>query len=97
MSYPVLPPVTPQKPLPGAFFQTPAPGNALNQPQPTPPQPTAQPANAAAQPVLPRFPPALKPAPAQNLNTEERAARTVNDTLTQEARYPDLDSYLSRK
>ncbi|KAL4927321.1 putative non-repetitive nucleoporin [Aspergillus undulatus] len=97
MSYPSLPPVTPQKPLPGAFFQTPAPGNALNPPQPTAPQPTAQPSNnQASQPALPRLPPSLKPAPAQVLNTEERAARTVNDTLTQEARYPDLDSYLSQ-
>ncbi|KAL5001002.1 Non-repetitive/WGA-negative nucleoporin C-terminal-domain-containing protein [Aspergillus recurvatus] len=95
MSYPSLPPVTPQKPLPGAFFQTPAPGNALNPPQPTSAQQTAQPSSPAGQPVLPRFPPSIKPAP-QNLNTEERAARTINDTLTQEARYPDLDSYLSQ-
>lgn len=27
----------------------------------------------------------------------ERAARTINDTLTQEARYPDLDSYITRE
>ncbi|KAL4803154.1 Non-repetitive/WGA-negative nucleoporin C-terminal-domain-containing protein [Aspergillus unguis] len=94
MSYPTLPPVTPQKPLPGAFYQTPAPSNALNPPQPISPQPTAQP-NQTPQ-ALPRYPPALKPAPAQNTNTEDRAARTVNDTLTQEARYPDLDSYLSQ-
>ncbi|KAL4914088.1 Non-repetitive/WGA-negative nucleoporin C-terminal-domain-containing protein [Aspergillus aurantiobrunneus] len=96
MSYPTLPPATPQKPLPGAFFQTPAPSNALNPPQPTSPQPTTQPINPASQAALPRFPLSLKPAPAQNLNTEERAAQTVNDTLTQEARYPDLDSYLSQ-
>lgn len=95
MSYPTLPPVTPQKPLPGAFFQTPVPSNAFDPPQRSIPRPTAQP-NPTPQ-ALPRFPPSLKPAPAQNVKTEERAARTVNDTLTQETRYPDLDSYLSRK
>ncbi|KAL4790691.1 Non-repetitive/WGA-negative nucleoporin C-terminal-domain-containing protein [Aspergillus venezuelensis] len=98
MSYPSLPPATPQKPLPGAFFQTPAPGHALNPVQPTSPQSAVQPAanqNQVSQP-LSRLAPALKPATAPVLNTEERAARTVNDTLTQEARYPDLDSYLSQ-
>ncbi|KAI9368699.1 Non-repetitive/WGA-negative nucleoporin C-terminal-domain-containing protein [Aspergillus egyptiacus] len=96
MSYPNLPPVTPQKPLPGAFFQTPAPSNALNPPRPVTPQPTAQPSISASPGTLPRLPPSiLKPTP-QNLNTEERAARTVNDTLAQEARYPELDSYLSQ-
>ncbi|KAL4957209.1 Non-repetitive/WGA-negative nucleoporin C-terminal-domain-containing protein [Aspergillus filifer] len=98
MSYPSLPPVTPQKPLPGAFFQTPAPGHALNPVQPTSPQPAVQPAvnqNQVSQP-LSRLAPSLKPATVPVLNTEERAARTVNDTLTQEARYPDLDSYLSQ-
>ncbi|KAL4876668.1 Non-repetitive/WGA-negative nucleoporin C-terminal-domain-containing protein [Aspergillus karnatakaensis] len=99
MSYPTLPPVTPQKPLPGAFFQTPAPNNALNPPQPTSPQPfTQQRTSPTSQVSLPRFPPSsiLKPAAPAVVKTEERAARTVNDTLTQEARYPDLDSYLSQ-
>ncbi|KAL4865547.1 hypothetical protein BDV12DRAFT_148286 [Aspergillus spectabilis] len=97
MSYPTLPPVTPQKPLPGAFLQTPAPSNALNPPQPTSPQPTTQLTNPASQGTLPRYPPSsiLKPA-VPVLNIQERAARTVNDTLTQEARYPDLDSYLAQ-
>ena len=27
----------------------------------------------------------------------ERASRTINDTLAQESRYPDIDSYISRK
>lgn len=30
------------------------------------------------------------------MSTEQRAARTINDTLIQESRYPDLDSYLSQ-
>ncbi|KAL5340402.1 Non-repetitive/WGA-negative nucleoporin C-terminal-domain-containing protein [Aspergillus crustosus] len=98
MSYPTLPQVTPQKPLPGAFFQTPAPNNALNPAQPTSPLPTTTLTNQASAVTLPRFPPSsvLKPTASVVLNTEERAARTVNDTLTQEARYPDLDSYLSQ-
>ncbi|RDW83688.1 putative non-repetitive nucleoporin [Aspergillus mulundensis] len=95
MSYPQLPPLTPLKPLPGAF-ETPAPDNALYPPRTTSSaQQRAQRSSPGGPPVLPRFPPSIKPAP-QDLNTEERAARTVNDTLTQEARYPDLDSYLSQ-
>ncbi|KAL3471854.1 Non-repetitive/WGA-negative nucleoporin C-terminal-domain-containing protein [Aspergillus californicus] len=97
MSYPDLPPVTPQKPLPGAFFQTPAPAPATtNAPvSRAAPPPTAHPLHS---PVLQRFAPSsvLKPTYSQNLNTQERAARTVNDTLLQEARYPELDSYLSQ-
>ena len=31
------------------------------------------------------------------MSAEERAAQAINDTLIQESRYPDLDSYLSRK
>ncbi|KAL2847471.1 Non-repetitive/WGA-negative nucleoporin C-terminal-domain-containing protein [Aspergillus pseudoustus] len=98
MSYPTLPPVTPQKPLPGAFFQTPVPSNApISQPVVSS-QTATQPTNSTTQTVLPRFPPAsaLKPASAQSSIAEDRAARTVNDTLAQEARYPDLDSYLSQ-
>ncbi|KAF9895069.1 hypothetical protein FE257_004698 [Aspergillus nanangensis] len=98
MSYPNLPPtLTPQRPLPGAFFQTPGPNNAPNAPvfapKPAAPAPTAPAASSAS---LPKLPPAASKSQSQTLSTEERAARTVNDTLTQEARYPDLDSYLSQ-
>ncbi|KAF7588757.1 hypothetical protein BBP40_005253 [Aspergillus hancockii] len=96
MSYPNLPPaLTPQRPLPGAFFQTPGPNNVPNAPvfSPKPaPAPTEQPSPAS----LPKLPPAASKSKSQTLSTEERAARTVNDTLIQEARYPDLDSYLSQ-
>ncbi|KAA8646885.1 hypothetical protein EYZ11_005975 [Aspergillus tanneri] len=96
MSYPNLPPtLTPQRPLPGAYFQTPAPSNAPNAPtfssKPTPAA-AEQPSPAS----LPKLPPAASKSKSQTLSTEERAARTVNDTLAQEARYPDLDSYLSQ-
>lgn len=95
MSYPNLTPaLTPQRPLPGAFFQTPGPNNAPSAPvlSPKPAPPAEQPSPAS----LPKLPPAASKTKSQTLSTEERAARTVNDTLTQESRYPDLDSYLSQ-
>ena len=96
MSYPSLPTLTPQKPLPGAFFHTPAPNTVQNVPSPTPKQAPTAPAQAA--PVsLPKFPPAASKTKNLSLSTEERGARTINDTLVQESRYPDLDTYLSRK
>lgn len=103
MSYPNLPPtLTPQKPLPGAYFQTPAPSHAPNAPlfSPTPATPAQAAAPAVDQPssaALPKLPPAASKSKNQTLSTEERGAGTINDTLAQESRYPDLDSYLSRE
>jgi nuclear pore complex protein Nup155 len=97
MSYPNLhPALTPQRPLPGAFFQTPGPNNVANAPVFSP-KPAPAPAEQPSPASLPKLPPAASKSKSQTLSTEERAARTVNDTLIQEARYPDLDSYLSRK
>ncbi|EAU32876.1 conserved hypothetical protein [Aspergillus terreus NIH2624] len=96
MSYPNLPTLTPQRPLPGAFFQTPAPNNVPNQPVFAPKPTTSVAAQQASPASLPKLPPAASKSQSQTLSTEERAARTVNDTLTQEARYPDLDNYLSQ-
>ena len=98
MSYPdLLPALTPQKPLPGAYFQTPAPSSSVAVPSFSI-KATAAPAEQPASPdALPRLPPTTFKPKSQALSTEERAAGTVNDTLAQEARYPDLDSYLSRK
>ncbi|KAE8422029.1 Non-repetitive/WGA-negative nucleoporin C-terminal-domain-containing protein [Aspergillus pseudocaelatus] len=96
MSYPNLPPaLTPQRPLPGAFFQTPGPNNAQSAPAFSP-KPAPAPAEQPSPASLPKLPPAASKSKSQTLSTEERAARTVNDTLIQEARYPDLDSYLSQ-
>ncbi|GAB1194325.1 hypothetical protein APSETT444_003569 [Aspergillus pseudonomiae] len=96
MSYPNLPPaLTPQRPLPGAFFQTPGPNNVPSAPAFSP-KPAPGPAEQPSPASLPKLPPAASKSKSQTLSTEERAARTVNDTLTQEARYPDLDSYLSQ-
>lgn len=40
--------------------------------------------------------PAVAQTSNQALSVEERGAHTINNTLAQEARYPDLDSYLSQ-
>ncbi|PGG98028.1 hypothetical protein AJ80_09597 [Polytolypa hystricis UAMH7299] len=120
MSYPQF---TPQRPLPGTYFQTPAPSTTYNGPlfqsttaatgtaaasqqpaggqqqqhqqQPQQPQPSQS---------LPLNPPRL-PVPAtsaaaksraETLNPRQRAARTIDEALAQESRYPDLDSQLSQ-
>ncbi|GFG06808.1 probable nucleoporin C890.06 [Aspergillus udagawae] len=95
MSYPNLPTLTPQKHLPGAFFQTPAPKNVSNMSLISP-TPAPAPAERASPASLPKLPPAASKSQSQTLSIEERAASTVNDTLVQESRYPDLDSYLSQ-
>jgi nuclear pore complex protein Nup155 len=46
---------------------------------------------------MPKLPPAASKSQNQTVSTEERGARTINSALLSEARYPDLDSYLSRK
>ncbi|KAJ5953532.1 nucleoporin [Penicillium verhagenii] len=45
--------------------------------------------------MLPKLPP-IAATQNRNLSTQERGARTINDSLFQESRYPDLDSYLSQ-
>lgn len=60
--------------------------------QPQQPQPIA-----SQSPPMPRMPPAASQTQNLTLSTEERGARTINETLFKESRYPDLDSYLSRK
>ncbi|KAL1613916.1 hypothetical protein SLS54_010193 [Diplodia seriata] len=53
---------------------------------------TPGPQSRPAQPVF-----RVNTAPQQpEIQPIERAAKTVNDTLTQEARYPDLDSYITQ-
>ncbi|KKY21886.1 putative non-repetitive nucleoporin [Diplodia seriata] len=54
---------------------------------------TPGPQSRPAQPVF-----RVNTAPQQQPEIQpiERAAKTVNDTLTQEARYPDLDSYITQ-
>lgn len=95
MSYPILqanlPPATPQKPLPGAYLQTPA--VARNGPM-SPPQ-QQQPSQVLRSPPQIKLPP-IAATQNRDLSVQERGARTINEFLYQESRYPDLDSYLSR-
>lgn len=103
MSYPNL---TPQRPLPGTYFQTPAPRSSQNGPlfpttSPAAPQ-TGQSATSGAPPhasqsSLSKLPPAASRSKVEALNPQQRAARTINETLAQESRYPDLDNYLARE
>ena len=101
------PPQTPQRPLPGAYVQTPAPslnvqsrlvepvnsrsGVAISQPQyglQGQKQTLSQPRQANGS--------AISRPPAEDLTPIERASRTINQTLEQEARYPALDTSVSR-
>ena len=101
MSFPSL--QTPQRPLPGAFVQTPA---ASRYPGPNPVRqlfrapssnsaavgaPSAQGSQSAVT-VLPQGqsqPQVLKPV--------QRAGRTINEVLRKDANFPELDSYVKRK
>ncbi|KAI9678319.1 MAG: hypothetical protein M1817_006265 [Caeruleum heppii] len=94
---------TPQRPLPGAYFQTPAP--ARYQPgarsQPSFARQTSSSSLAPASTPNASLRPtssgdASQPAAADTLKPIERAARAINDTLAQEARFPDLDSYVGQ-
>lgn len=96
---------TPQRPLPGAFLNTPA-ASRFGPPIPAPVfRPSAlsgaQPRGQAQQSSN------LKQQPQQDLQARQisqnrsiqpiaRAARTINDVLQQEANFPDLDSYVRR-
>ena len=101
-------PQTPQRPLPGAYVQTPAPSLSYQSGSVRPS--SFRPGTAAAQPqygaqsqsqaltqqtqnggqVVSRPPP-------EELKPIERASRTINQTLELEARYPALDTYVSRE
>lgn len=99
----VLPPQTPARPVPGVWPQTPAarpqqpapsfhsPGTSLSRPAMSHPSSSTalatRPLDLSVQPSL-RQPEALEPA--------ERAARTINQALADESRFPDIDNYLSQ-
>jgi nuclear pore complex protein Nup155 len=84
---------TPQRALPGTFFNTPA----VNRFAPPLRQPVfsapSQPARASSNPQSPQ-----SAAPvSQSSEPVQRAARTINEVLQREAGFPDLDSYVRRK
>jgi nuclear pore complex protein Nup155 len=80
----VAPPATPQRNLPGAYFNTPAPAPSI----------FSQNAQALRQQPPPG--PALAQQSANTVSAVERAARTINDTLASEARFPELESYVTQ-
>ncbi|ORX94648.1 Non-repetitive/WGA-negative nucleoporin C-terminal-domain-containing protein [Clohesyomyces aquaticus] len=80
------PPATPVRPTPGAFINTPAPGRqGLFRSASVQQQHQAQQQTQALQP-------AQAPAPSQI----ERAARTIGDMLSRDARYPDVETYVGQ-
>lgn len=104
-----FPPQTPQRPLPGAYIQTPA----LNRFQSGQiPQPNFRPSvapsiqqhgtqiQAQMQVLVPDTPQVTGNGgtqPAERLKPIARAAKTINEILAQETKYPELDSYIGRK
>ena len=102
MSFPV--PQTPQRPLPGAYIQTPAPSskyqsNLISQANDRASIVASQQQYGSQAQGQQRQQPAQILGRTQQdvLKPIERASRTINDTLAQESRYPDIDSYISRK
>lgn len=97
---------TPQRPLPGAYIQTPAASkyqpSLVRQPFPRSNSSQTQPQNEpqmSTQALILQSDssvPAEKPA-AESLKPVDRAAKTVNDTLRKESAYPELDNYVGRK
>ncbi|PVH73490.1 nucleoporin-domain-containing protein [Cadophora sp. DSE1049] len=91
------PPATPQRPLPGAYFATPAasrfpPGPQIRQPlfsqSGRPPAAGPSPDDGNPNPQSRQIPPPAAPSPVS------RAAGTISDVLRREAQFPEIDSYI---
>lgn len=80
----VATPATPQRQLPGAYFNTPAPA------------PSIFTQNAQALRQQPPPGPVLAQQTTSTVSAVERAARTINETLASEARFPELESYVTQ-
>lgn len=101
---------TPQRPLPGAFFNTPA-ASRFDTRAPPPPifrtqlqsysgaggagPPGAS--NTGVQQQQQHVDQLRQQSQSRTLQPIQRAARTINDILLREANFPDLDSYVRRK
>lgn len=93
-------PATPQRPLPGAYFATPAASRFTSGPparQPLfsqggrPPAPGPNPNDGNPNPQSRQAPPPTAITPVS------RAARTISDVLSREAQFPEIDSYIRRE
>lgn len=99
-----IPLQTPPRPLPGTYFQTPAAKLHASTFQTSYPRIAKSPF-AAPSPQLPRTGETAVPQKAlalpappssvRDLKPAERAAQTINETLVQESRFPELEHYLS--
>ncbi|KAL9043322.1 MAG: hypothetical protein Q9214_003483, partial [Letrouitia sp. 1 TL-2023] len=92
---------TPQRPLPGAYIQTPAVGNyssyqsrpsnfrsnSASSQQQHVSQPHMQTLNQQGQAGVPAI-------PREEVKPIAQAAKAVSEALEQESRYPELDSYI---
>lgn len=111
----VYAPVTPQRPLPGHYIQTPAPNQpnfgqtAQQQQRPSltrggsqfdsTPGPVGPQQNGALVQTSSQVQPTAQTAStagAVTLSAAQRAAKAINDSLQQDARYPAFDDYVSR-
>lgn len=93
-------PGTPQRPLPGAYFMTPAPPRFNQPPPPQPPLFRPPQPHSGREPTPPRDGPIPPPIQAQiipqPLSPMSRAAKTINEVLQRESSFPDLDSYVKQ-
>lgn len=92
-------PITPARPVPGTYFQTPAPsfGNgALLQNRPLS-SAGVRPQSAGSNLAQTTGAKTRAKGKPDTMSPRERGARTIDDALAQDSRYPDLDSYLSRE
>ena len=89
----VAAPQTPQRPLPGGYISTPAPAPTFFAQQAA--SLRSAPALATSNPSQqPRGQAPTSPSAAQ-ISHIERAARTINDALALEARFPELEQYVT--
>lgn len=93
---------TPQKPLPGAYIQTPA-VSRFQSFQSRQPNAVSQQQNGKQQQsqALSQQGQSVQKGGQRSENQDvppiERAAKAVNEALSEESQYPDLDSYIGRE
>ncbi len=98
---------SPQRPLPGAYVQTPAASkfqsgpisqpSFQSRPATTPQQYGSQPQSQALTEQSSTNLPQVAIPPVDNLSPIKRAAKAINVTLSVDKMYPELDSYIGRK